>query len=420
MLLLRQLKSFFFFSYSSQSEKSYCENLFRIDRERIQKIVLVMSCFLHSIGTLAIFFVMPDPFKMEMVYLHFLLAFVQLTVLVTKIVPYHAIVTVTWQILICGYLMIMWTRLGDPLYADYIAPASAFIMGLHAMFIVLAPFYFRNDSFGIMFNLLAIVFVYQYHEMTAVFATAFFGIDIWAFGYRRFMIISRLDTFKKDYRYRSQVLPRNIIHKSLYEDNLQAAFPPQERTGVFISSDWRNFQKLSGSMSANDISNLLGDYYTMCEDLLDRIFPDGDYYMDWIADELFVVVFCEFQTEVKERINLAVKFSVELLGEKKKFFSKFSIEQGIDVGVAFGKAQIGMMGPSTHLKATALGQLPGRARRLQSCGKQLRKHLGDCDRVVLDTETLLMLSKPFEINEWLLKAKLEDIEDEKVFYIQNS
>ena len=42
------------------------------------------------------------------------------------------------------------------------------------------------------------------------------------------------------------------------------------------------------------------------------------------------------------------------------------------------------MGPKAHKKATALGDVPGTARRIQSFGKILKKKFGQTDRIIFD------------------------------------
>lgn len=92
----------------------------------------------------------------------------------------------------------------------------------------------------------------------------------------------------------------------------------------------------------------------------------------------------------------------------------------IDVGVASGVALIGMMGPAGHRKATALGDVPGQARRYQEIGKQIRRKFGENDRVLFGYNSLLQITQPFDVKQFELEAggKVRDVAEDRVFYLE--
>ena len=76
-----------------------------------------------------------------------------------------------------------------------------------------------------------------------------------------------------------------------------------------------------------------------------------------------------------------------------------------------------MMGPASHRKATALGDVPGQARRLQSAGKILRDVFGNRDPIMFGAKSLLQVTAPFDVREFLLDPKnsIRDFKDDKGF-----
>ena len=153
---------------------------------------------------------------------------------------------------------------------------------------------------------------------------------------------------------------------------------------------------------------MLGDYYNRCEDQLDLHFQDGNYYTDWIADELFVVVFTDYEHKVFSLAKQAIEFSESLIMAKKDFCRDNNVEIGIDIGISAGEAYIGMMGPRTHSKTTALGETPGISRRIQTIGKLLRHALGESDRILASKG---VVEKTGSFREWEVFKHNRDFRD---------
>lgn len=226
---------------------------------------------------------------------------------------------------------------------------------------------------------------------------------------------------KREFALMIQAAPAKIVRQaSLSNDDLGRAFAPIQRHCVCISSDWRGYQAISASISPEKLAEALGSYYEMVDRLLAETFKDGNYYSDWIADELFVVVFAKDTLEEKILINAALSFANDLIEKKQEFVDVNALQISIDIGVSSGISLIGMMGPPGHRKATALGDVPGQARRFQMAGKYLRSKFGESDRVVFGSKSLMQITEPFEIKQFDLSEdeKIRDLGDRALFYME--
>ena len=66
-------------------------------------------------------------------------------------------------------------------------------------------------------------------------------------------------------------------------------FKSEERFTVCLSSDWRNYHQFTDEMDDSLLSDLIEKFYDIIFDKLEEYVPDGQYYADWTADELFIV-----------------------------------------------------------------------------------------------------------------------------------
>jgi class 3 adenylate cyclase len=223
------------------------------------------------------------------------------------------------------------------------------------------------------------------------------------------------------YRFRSQVVPEHIVRHSADEaTDVDELFKAKSQFCVCISSDWRNYQKLSAGMPAEALIAALDEYYELTHRILRRLVPEGRYFTDWIADELFVVIYGEGGVTARELVNTGVRFGLEMLEAKAEFQKLHGIPEAIDVGVASGVALIGLMGPQGHRKATAIGEVPGRARRLQSAGKLVRQHQGEADRVIFGEESLMRLTEAFAVVPFALSGgkSARDLNDPEIYVVE--
>jgi len=259
------------------------------------------------------------------------------------------------------------------------------------------------------------------HEMVAVVA----GTNAIAMGFALVITLSieRRNRIlaQKEFQLMIQAAPAKIVRQSaLSNDDIGMVFAPTQRHCVCISSDWRGYQALSSKVSSSELSKAIGAYYEMTDTLLSEVFPEGNYYTDWIADELFVVIFAKDASEEPGLINSSLRFARELILKKQEFVKNVDLPINIDVGIASGVSLIGMMGPAGHRKATALGDVPGQARRYQEIGKQIRRKFGENDRVLFGYNSLLAITQPFDVKQFELEAggKVRDLAEDRVFYME--
>lgn len=225
---------------------------------------------------------------------------------------------------------------------------------------------------------------------------------------------------RREFRFRSQVAPAHVVrHAPMNGDDFAYAFRPELKFCVCVSSDWRNYQELSASVSASQLTMSLSEYYNMCEAILHRMLPHGNYYSDWIADELFLVLFPVEGVSREMLVESAVAFGEALIAGRTDFARVHGVPRAIDVGISAGEALIGIMGPDGHRKVTSLGQVPGRSRRLQSAGKLLRQRLRAADRVIIGPECRDALSKR-ELQRYDLAAgeSVRDADDREIYYLE--
>lgn len=223
-----------------------------------------------------------------------------------------------------------------------------------------------------------------------------------------------------EYRMLIRVAPAQVVRMALATDlPVEVTFQPALRPVACVSSDWRDFQRFSRSNEPAVVAHALSEYYTMCTGILERVAPRGNYYSDWIADELFIVFYDKWRAPTRTLAMQAMAFSKALLEEKEAFLAKHTMPQAIDLGIAVGTAFVGMMGPKDHLKATALGETPGLARRLQSAGKLLRHRLGPGDRIIVDTNVTAWLKKheSFMAYDLAPNEQLRDLDGEQLHFL---
>ena len=246
----------------------------------------------------------------------------------------------------------------------------------------------------------------------------FHGIN---YGLQRVNIQSHLS----EMRSRLLSMPRRMALNS--DQNIER---PKQRFSVCLSSDWRGYQELVSGMSDESVVVLLEDYYQRTQDLLNSSLGDFDFYSDWIADELFAVIYIPDSKpdtlESRQNLLLAsIAISRSICRMKSEFAYDHDLKLSIDIGLSSGLSLIGVIGPTNNRKATALGSNPGRARRLQTTGKLLRKEVSNQDRIVFGDEFLIHLTSPkpcthkyFEFNAE--STRMRNLEDTILYYCYES
>ncbi len=252
--------------------------------------------------------------------------------------------------------------------------------------------------------------------MLELLTILFFGWVSHFLMMRRELVHGRLE-----FRTRLKMAPAQIVRQSKdFGEDVALSFENGSRLCVCISSDWRGYQALSGQMSSDALAVTMQKYYELADRLLRETFPAGNYFTDWIADELFVVVFAASDDDSSNLANAALRFGQKLLAAKTEFAATTHLPISIDVGLSRGKAFIGLLGPASHRKATALGEIPGRARRLQGVGNLLRAQCGPADRVIFGVDVLSALFLPVDVKSFKAEHGFRDLKDDEVFYVEDT
>lgn len=174
----------------------------------------------------------------------------------------------------------------------------------------------------------------------------------------------------------SAFIPKQLASHIVVSDNSEDVaqmFKARNRYTVCLSCDWRDYQRLITHYSPDFISSLTEDYYNRVFEALERIDPQGQYYANWTADELFVIFF-DLNDNAASIDERALEFAYELA---TKIFLHlrydFSVDLKYDIGLASGDGYLGLQGPAKLKKTTITGFAAGIAKRLETEAKTLRK-----------------------------------------------
>lgn len=184
----------------------------------------------------------------------------------------------------------------------------------------------------------------------------------------------------------SGILPARIAETlalSSESSHQMDMFLPRSRVVACVCADWRNFQVLTEKRSAQEISSMLERFYDEVLLALDRIVPSGNYFVNWTADELFIVFFDEDDRPhivQKESASFVMALLTEIFEKVEK---EFRGEILYDVGYSVGQGLLGLQGPRSLKKTTIAGEVAGLAKRHQEEAKAIRQGLPSKTRPIL-------------------------------------
>ena len=370
-----------------------------------------------------------------------IMPFIALPEMVTPLIVTHVI-----MLLFCVAMIIE-----NPAQDELIRKVYPFLLVVVpvAYAISASRFIARGDPDGIFISGVGIIMVCMFallmdpgsKKLHILWTALFCGLGYWAFsGHKVGLFLGLINSVaailsfvltqshkaqyvklaRLEYNLLIRAAPAKIVRQSASGNiSISEAFAPRSRRCVCVSSDWRGYQALSETMSVDALSRALGDYYEMCERVLSAAFPDGNYYTDWIADEFFAVIYSKGDNDKSDLVNQSLQFAFDLVMGKKDFVTQHGLPEAIDIGVSYGDALIGMMGPAGHQKVTALGEVPGRARRIQGAGKLIRMSHGECDRVIFGSSVLLGITRPFHVQEFVLESgkKIRDTDNDRLYFL---
>jgi hypothetical protein len=222
------------------------------------------------------------------------------------------------------------------------------------------------------------------------------------------------------FREKSRYIPRQVLRKAAQADvKITDVFSPSDRYCVCICSDWSHFKSLISDETMMTLGISMTDYYGQIMKILNEQFPEGNFFIDWIADELFVVIFAEDKYRNVHLMNEGFEAARKIFRHHQGFVSKNRISSGIDIGMSDGIAAVGIFGTGGIAKATAFGSAPGLARRMHSVCHKLRREHGSYNRIVMTDEFAHVLASG-GIDVSRVSAEIskstKDVSDEKIYF----
>ena len=225
---------------------------------------------------------------------------------------------------------------------------------------------FTNPDIGIALSILAI----------------FLSQNVQIFS-QRMMKVEAIRTFRE----KSKYIPRQVLMNAAKNDvSILNVFSPSDRYCVCICSDWSGKKSKAGKDVGKETGASLAEYYQHVVRLLAHKFPDGRYFMDWIADELFIVIFADSEKADPPMIREGFDLAVRMLDYRAEFARVHGFPHALHVGVSAGTSSVGVFGNGGIAKATAFGATPGQARRLVQFARKLSHCRGTKDRLVMNAE----------------------------------
>jgi class 3 adenylate cyclase len=221
------------------------------------------------------------------------------------------------------------------------------------------------------------------HALTYVVAF-FLRRDFTESMYERYLSLSTMIPIKE----------AKLISITNDRSELEKNFSPRNRYTVCLCADWRSFQKITKEKPASEVSRYFSVFYDEVYEAINAVSPEGTFYVNWVADELFVVFYDE--NDDRRRINTkAIEFAHKLVGEVHRSVSaKLGFDLHFDVGVSGGEGLLGLQGPSAQKKTTITGEHPGIAKRLQTMAKLIWQEKKTRGPVLIVESHVLEVSDP--------------------------
>lgn len=292
------------------------------------------------------------------------------------------------NILFCGATY--WDVIATP-RIHFFLPA-AWIVGACAGYVIL-PFRSRIHIASLVVTTSLALLAFSQYQKPLFWAIGFLTLtasfsNIQVFIHR-IIKLNAIDSFRQQKKF----TPTQVILAALEQNKSpEEVFHPEKRFSVCLCSDWRSFQEWSSKTESEVMASTLRQYYEIQLALLAKNFPDGNYFMDWIADELFAVGFSTSNQNETKVVQSMFGYAADSLNELSAFKAIHGCPVGVDMGMSIGIATVGAVGPIGGIKTTALGEVPGLARRLQTFAKTLRAS-SQRDRLVLPKSVMVHLSK---------------------------
>jgi class 3 adenylate cyclase/nitrite reductase/ring-hydroxylating ferredoxin subunit len=137
---------------------------------------------------------------------------------------------------------------------------------------------------------------------------------------------------------------------------------------VLFFSDISGFTTFSETLTPYDVMHLLNRYFTQVGELIER----NEGYIDkFIGDGLMAIFGVHGQPDAPIRsVNAALQTLAAVDRMKPFFASMYGIDFDIRIGLHWGDAVIGSIGPSGHERLTAIGDVVNVASRVEAANKE--------------------------------------------------
>ena len=310
------------------------------------------------------------------------------------------------------------------IYYFYVTPSENYSIILLANFITILTttmfaMKFWKEQYAI--NILSVLVIIPCIVLDLAGSLYLIGFHVLSFIsayiYRRQFIISMYERYCNT----ASLVPKNVAKYIAMTDgsiDLEKVFKPSKRFTVCLSSDWRDFQKIFSSNKPEFIENLFQKFYNEVFIHLDEVFPNGNYYADWTADELFIIFFSNGEDDsdlMKNSLEFAYIYATEVFA---KINANLNINLLYDIGISSGIGLLGLQGPEKLKKTTITGESAGKAKRLESEAKNLRDGDKIQTPILLIDQMLYDEAKEMSVfkEEFVqLKGTIKDIKDEVIY-----
>jgi len=224
----------------------------------------------------------------------------------------------------------------------------------------------------------------------------------------------------------ASMVPKNVAKHIAITDgtvNLNEIFKPTKRFTVCMSSDWRNFQKIAKNNDPEYIEQLFQNFYNIVFEELDRIFPEGNYYADWTADEMFIIFYSDTEKDkvvVQNALEFAYIYATKIFD---KINSNLDSKLLYDIGLASGIGLLGLQGPEKLKKTTITGESAGLAKRFETEAKNHRLDDRKQDPIIIINETMKGIYQKSKLDRMEfteVKGTVKNIENHKLFMWKNN
>ena len=284
---------------------------------------------------------------------------------------------------------------------------------------------FWKEQYAINIGSILIIFLFSIASFKTLEGFYLISIHIFSFVLAYFYRRNFIYSMYEKYCNMASMVPKNVaVHIAMTDGviELDKIFKPTNRFTVCLSSDWRNFQELTSQKDPKYIELLFQNFYNCVFKELDKIFPNGNYYADWTADELFIIFFDEENDE--NRIMESVASFAYIYATKvfEKINNDADIDLMYDIGLASGIGLLGLQGPEKLKKTTITGESAGTAKRLETEAKKIREKNNSKYPIMIVDEKLYLdfVKYNFFSNFKVIVAESKNIENQKFYLWTNN